>query len=86
MKEAKDAEGQPLLDSTVVLFGSGMGNASSHSSRNLPILLAGGGFKPANIIGLSVPDVMGDRSVIYSSPSCNNWGWKRTGSPRVKVT
>ena len=45
MKEAKDAEGQPLLDSTVVLFGSGMGNASSHSSRNLPILLAGGGFK-----------------------------------------
>ncbi len=45
MKEAKDAEGQPLLDSTVILFGSGMGNASSHSSRNLPILLAGGGFK-----------------------------------------
>lgn len=45
MKETKDADGRPLLDSTVVLFGSGMGNASSHSSRNLPILLAGGGFK-----------------------------------------
>ena len=45
MKETKDADGRPLLDSTAVLFGSGMGNASSHSSRNLPILLAGGGFK-----------------------------------------
>ena len=44
------------------------------------------GLKPANIIGLSVPDAMDDRSVIYSSPSCNNWGWKPTGSPRVKVT
>jgi len=45
MKETKDADGRSLLDSTVVLFGSGMGNASSHSSRSLPILLAGGGFK-----------------------------------------
>ncbi len=45
MKETRDVDGKPLLDSTVVLFGSGMGNASSHSSRNLPILLAGGGFK-----------------------------------------
>ncbi len=45
MKETRDVDGKPLLDSTVVLFGSGMGNASSHSSRNLPILLAGGGFR-----------------------------------------
>ena len=45
MKETRDVDGKPLLDSTVVLFGSGMGNASSHSRRNLPILLAGGGFK-----------------------------------------
>ena len=34
-----------LLDQTMVLFGSGMGNASSHSNRNLPILVAGGGLK-----------------------------------------
>jgi len=45
MKATKDADGRSLLESTVILFGSGMGNASSHSSRNLPILLAGGGFK-----------------------------------------
>ncbi len=34
-----------LLDKTMVLFGSGMGNASSHSNRDLPLLLAGGGFR-----------------------------------------
>jgi hypothetical protein len=45
LKATRDADGQPLLDSTVVMFGSGMGNASSHSSRKLPIMVAGGGFK-----------------------------------------
>jgi hypothetical protein len=45
LKSVTDEAGRPLLDSTVVMFGSGMGNASSHSSRNLPIMLAGGGMK-----------------------------------------
>ena len=36
---------ESLLDKTMVLFGSGMGNASSHSCRDLPLLLAGGGFR-----------------------------------------
>ncbi|QDT10958.1 hypothetical protein K239x_29510 [Planctomycetes bacterium K23_9] len=35
---------QSLLDSTAVLFGSGMGNGSSHSNIDLPIVLAGGGY------------------------------------------
>ncbi len=34
-----------LLDSTLLLFGSNLGNANSHDTRNLPILLAGGGFR-----------------------------------------
>jgi hypothetical protein len=34
-----------LLDRTAVMFGSAMGNASSHNCKNLPILLAGGGFR-----------------------------------------
>lgn len=37
--------GSSLLDQTMVLFGSNLGNASSHDSKNMPILLAGGGFK-----------------------------------------
>ena len=41
-----EVEGErSLLDSTMVLSGSGMGNASSHSNVNLPLMLAGGGFK-----------------------------------------
>lgn len=38
-------EGETMLDRTMVLFGSNLGNASSHETSNLPILLAGGGFK-----------------------------------------
>src|SRR4029078_3071788 len=34
-----------LLDNTMVLLGSGMGNANSHINTDLPILLAGGGFQ-----------------------------------------
>src|SRR5262245_5646709 len=34
-----------LLDSTMVLLGSGMGNANSHINTDLPIILCGGGFK-----------------------------------------
>ena len=36
---------QSLLDETMVLFGSGMGNANSHTNTNLPVVLAGGGFR-----------------------------------------
>ena len=34
-----------LLDHTIVLFGSGMGYGGTHSNRDLPILVAGGGFR-----------------------------------------
>jgi hypothetical protein len=43
--KTKDERGTTLLDKTMVLFGSNLGNANSHDTRNLPILLAGGGFK-----------------------------------------
>ena len=29
----------------MVFFSSNLGNASNHSTKNLPVLLAGGGFK-----------------------------------------
>ena len=34
-----------LLDRTMVLYGSNMGDANTHDNANLPILLAGGGFR-----------------------------------------
>lgn len=45
-KLAESREGDSrLLDRTMVLFGSNLGNASSHDSKNMPIILAGGGFR-----------------------------------------
>jgi len=34
-----------LLDETMVLLTSNLGNASSHDNKNMPVLCAGGGFK-----------------------------------------
>ncbi len=44
LTEHREAD-QRLLDRTMVLFGSNMGDANTHDNTNLPILLAGGGFK-----------------------------------------
>jgi len=49
LKKVKDADDH-LLNHTSVLFGSNLGNASSHSWQNLPILLAGGGFKHGSCV------------------------------------
>jgi Protein of unknown function (DUF1552) len=38
-------EGTHLLDRTMVLYSSNLGNASGHSPANLPIVLAGGGLR-----------------------------------------
>lgn len=44
LKSIEDGDGT-LLDHTMVLFGSGMGNGNAHTNLNLPVVLAGGGFK-----------------------------------------
>lgn len=41
MKATPDGDGS-LLDHSVYLYGSGMGNPSLHDHENLPILVAGG--------------------------------------------
>ncbi|MDA1232971.1 MAG: DUF1552 domain-containing protein [Planctomycetota bacterium] len=38
-------EGDSLLDRTMVMYGTCMGSANSHSNVNLPALIAGGGFR-----------------------------------------
>ncbi len=43
--EASKEGGETLLDRTMVMYGSNLGNASNHDTRNMPMLLAGGGFK-----------------------------------------
>jgi hypothetical protein len=44
LKQAREGDAT-LLDRTMVFLGSNLGDGSSHSVRNLPVLLAGGGFR-----------------------------------------
>lgn len=37
--------GETLLDRTMVLYGSNFGDANKHTTDNMPVLLAGGGFR-----------------------------------------
>jgi hypothetical protein len=51
-----------LLDNTSVLFGSNLGNANAHDPRNLPILVAGGGYNHGRHIAYNKDD---------NTPLCN---------------
>ncbi len=44
MKNTKEGN-DTLLDRTMILYGSNLGNANTHVTTNLPVLFAGGGFK-----------------------------------------
>lgn len=52
LKEKTDDQNRPLLDSTLVVLGTGMGDSSRHSNQNLPILVAGGGLKHGQHIAI----------------------------------
>ena len=64
LKDIKEPNGATLLDNTMALLGSGMSNANSHSNRDLPILLAGGGFEHGQHMHFA-------RSGKQSTPLCN---------------
>jgi hypothetical protein len=44
LKAARE-DGESLLDRTMILYGSNLGDANAHSTVNLPTLFAGGGFR-----------------------------------------
>lgn len=52
LQKKTNAAGESLLDSTIVLLGTGMGDASRHANSNLPTLVAGGGFKHGQHIAI----------------------------------
>src|SRR5436190_9380206 len=55
LKKSKEGGGT-LLDRTAIFYGSNLGNASAHTCDNLPILLAGGGFKHAGHVAFDKKD------------------------------
>src|SRR5262245_27684301 len=48
---SREEGGETLLDRTVLLYGSNLGDANKHLTSNLPTILAGGGFKHGQHIG-----------------------------------
>jgi len=60
LKAHKEADGQSLLDTTQVLWGSGMAYGHSHGNANLPTLLAGGrglGYKHGQHVDFNLPKI-----------------------------
>jgi hypothetical protein len=53
LSDKKNPQGKSLLEDTVVLLGTGMGDASRHSNANLPTLVAGGGFQHGQHIAIN---------------------------------
>jgi hypothetical protein len=54
--KATDEAGSSLLERTIVCHASNLGNASAHTCDNLPIILAGGGFKHAGHVAFDRKD------------------------------
>ena len=54
--------GETLLDRAMVLYGSNLGDANAHSTTNMPVLLAGGGFRHAGHLAF-------DRNQNYPLPN-----------------
>jgi hypothetical protein len=52
---ATKEDGQTLLDRTVVFYGSNLGNGNNHDTKNLPVFLAGGGFKHGQHLAAAEP-------------------------------
>ena len=46
--KAIQENGASLLDRSMILYGSNLGNANTHVTTNLPVLFAGGGFRHGN--------------------------------------
>ncbi|MCA9123414.1 MAG: DUF1552 domain-containing protein [Planctomycetaceae bacterium] len=51
LHDSKASDGT-LLDQTSVIYGTSLGNGNSHANDNLPVLIAGGGFRHAQHLAL----------------------------------
>jgi hypothetical protein len=61
LKQTRE-EGETLLDRTMIFFSSNLADASKHSVKNMPVLLAGGGFRHGRHLGFDVE---------HNRPLCN---------------
>ena len=77
LKTTNDIYGNPLIDSTLVVYGCEMGHASNHSSRDIPFIMAGAGLQGGrfleyqdenwNRVLVSICNILGDSISQYGS-------------------
>jgi hypothetical protein len=75
--------GESLLDRTMVLYGSNLGDANAHATTNMPILLAAAGSAMGSISSSIGPETI--LFPICSFRCCSGWGSKRTSSHRRRA-
>jgi hypothetical protein len=76
LRATKDADGNPMLQNSMIVYGSGNADGNRHTHSNLPIILAGGGggtlttgrfvkhgSKPLTNLYLSLADRLGVRDL-----------------------
>jgi len=60
LKRKTDADGRSLLASTLVLSGTGIGDANAHVNNDLPTIIAGGGLKHGQHFKAGKDRLLGD--------------------------
>ena len=79
MKNTPDGDGT-LLDHSIMMYGTGMGDSDHHTPVNLPVVLAGGGC--GALAGRTPPRLPGQHAVDESRPDAPRQGRRRkTASP-----
>jgi len=56
MDSIREADGSSLLDNSLVTYGSGLGDGSTHQYNDLPIVMAGGGARVKSGQHINMPE------------------------------
>lgn len=77
LRETDDIYGDPLLDSTLVVYACEIGHAANHSNKNVPFILAGAGLEGGrylnyngvlwNKVLVSIANILGDDLTTFGS-------------------
>lgn len=84
LKETRDIYGQPLLDSTLVVYACEIGHAANHTNKNAPFILAGAGLQGGrylnyggvlwNKVLVSIANILGDNLTSFGSADVEGGG------------
>ena len=79
MKNTPDGDGT-LLDHSIMMYGTGMGDSDHHTPVNLPVVLAGGGC--GTLAGRTSPRLPGQHAADESGPDASQQGRRREDADR----